>query len=140
VKGVAAGGAGATGHNIRFLRRVPVDPMTGQADWGMRSVQDDADSTSLGGNNVFECLLQVHGHGARWHKVFGLVRLVREREGMNKQNGRRWANAKGREFPARRAASRFFEMMIVISIIPDSRWDCRGDVPAVDSQGPASRC
>jgi general secretion pathway protein G len=54
VKGVAVGGAGATGHNIRFLRRIPVDPMTGQADWGMRSVQDDPDSQSWGGNNVFD--------------------------------------------------------------------------------------
>ena len=54
VKGVAVGGAGATGHNIRFLRRIPVDPMTGQTEWGMRSVQDDPDSTSWGGNNVFD--------------------------------------------------------------------------------------
>ena len=54
VKGVAVGATGATGHNIRFLRRIPVDPMTGQADWGMRSVQDDPDSTSWGGNNVFD--------------------------------------------------------------------------------------
>jgi len=54
VKGVAVGGTGATGHNIRFLRRIPVDPMTGQAEWGMRSVQDDPDSQSWGGDNVFD--------------------------------------------------------------------------------------
>jgi general secretion pathway protein G len=54
VKGVALGGSGAAGKNIRFLRRVPKDPMTGRADWGMRSVQDDADSTSWGGKNVFD--------------------------------------------------------------------------------------
>jgi general secretion pathway protein G len=54
VKGVALGGAGATGKNIRFLRRVPKDPMTGLTDWGMRSVQDDPDSTSWGGKNVFD--------------------------------------------------------------------------------------
>jgi len=54
VKGVALGAAGAGGKNIRFLRRVPVDPMTGHADWGMRSVQDDPDSTSWGGKNVFD--------------------------------------------------------------------------------------
>jgi general secretion pathway protein G len=54
VKGVSVGGAGATGHNIRFLRRIPVDPMTGQSDWGLRSVQDDPDSQSWGGNNVFD--------------------------------------------------------------------------------------
>jgi general secretion pathway protein G len=54
VKGVALGGAGATGKNMRFLRRVPVDPMTGHPDWGMRSVQDDPDSQSWGGKNVFD--------------------------------------------------------------------------------------
>ncbi len=54
VKGVSVGGAGAAGHNVRFLRRIPVDPMTGQADWGTRSVQDDPDSQSQGGNNVFD--------------------------------------------------------------------------------------
>jgi len=54
VKGVALGGSGGAGKNIRFLRRVPKDPMTGRIEWGMRSVQDDADSTSWGGKNVFD--------------------------------------------------------------------------------------
>jgi general secretion pathway protein G len=54
VKGVALGGAGATGKNIRFLRRIPVDPMTGHAEWGLRAVQDDPDSNSWGGKNVFD--------------------------------------------------------------------------------------
>jgi len=54
VKGVALGGTGAAGKNIRFLRRVPVDPMTGRPDWGLRSVQDDPDSNSWGGKNVFD--------------------------------------------------------------------------------------
>jgi len=54
VKGVAVGGTGAAGKNLRFLRRIPVDPMTGRADWGLRSVQDDPDSMSWGGNNVFD--------------------------------------------------------------------------------------
>lgn len=54
VKGVALGGSGAGGKNIRFLRRVPVDPMTGRAEWGLRSVQDDPDSNSWGGKNVFD--------------------------------------------------------------------------------------
>jgi general secretion pathway protein G len=40
--------------HVRFLRRVPVDPMTGRAEWGMRSVQDDQDSSSWGGKNVFD--------------------------------------------------------------------------------------
>jgi len=40
--------------HVRFLRRIPVDPMTGKAEWGMRAVQDDPDSTSWGGKNVFD--------------------------------------------------------------------------------------
>jgi len=39
---------------IRFLRKIPEDPMTGMADWGLRSVQDDPDSYSWGGQNVFD--------------------------------------------------------------------------------------
>jgi general secretion pathway protein G len=39
---------------IRFLRRLPVDPMTGNTDWGLRSMQDDPTSDSWGGQNVFD--------------------------------------------------------------------------------------
>ena len=39
---------------VRFLRRIPVDPMTGKDDWGMRSMQDDPNSDSWGGQNVFD--------------------------------------------------------------------------------------
>ncbi|MFZ0979681.1 MAG: type II secretion system protein, partial [Candidatus Acidiferrales bacterium] len=35
-----------TSQRVRYLREIPVDPMTGNTDWGLRSVQDDADSTS----------------------------------------------------------------------------------------------
>jgi general secretion pathway protein G len=52
VKGVQMG-AGAD-KKIRFLRKIPVDPITGQADWGLRAVQDDPDATSWGGKNVFD--------------------------------------------------------------------------------------
>jgi general secretion pathway protein G len=38
----------------RYLRRIPVDPLTGRAEWGLRSVQDDPDSTSWGGSNVYD--------------------------------------------------------------------------------------
>jgi len=40
--------------HVRFLRKIPVDPMTGKAEWGLRSVQDDADSDAWGGQDVFD--------------------------------------------------------------------------------------
>jgi len=40
--------------HVRFLRRVPVDPMTGTSNWGLRSAQDDPDTTSWGGQDVFD--------------------------------------------------------------------------------------
>lgn len=46
--------AGAPDRRIRFLRKIPVDPMTGTTDWGLRSVQDDADSDTWGGQDVFD--------------------------------------------------------------------------------------
>ena len=56
VKGVDVGGK-----KIRFLRRIPVDPMTGTTEWGMRSMQDDPDSTSWGGQNVFDVFTKAEG-------------------------------------------------------------------------------
>ncbi len=47
-------GVDVKGKKVKFLRRIPVDPMTGQADWGMRSMQDDPDNDSWGGQNVFD--------------------------------------------------------------------------------------
>lgn len=52
VEGVTVG-AGNTA-KVRFLRKIPADPMTGRADWGLRAVQDDPDSRSWGGSNVFD--------------------------------------------------------------------------------------
>src|ERR1700751_2088960 len=46
-------GAGQT-KKVRFLRRVPVDPMTGRAEWELQSLQDDPASRSWGGHNVFD--------------------------------------------------------------------------------------
>src|SRR6201981_923054 len=50
VKGVEAQG----GKKIRFLRSIPMDPMTKSTEWGLRSMQDDVDSDSWGGQNVFD--------------------------------------------------------------------------------------
>jgi general secretion pathway protein G len=44
----------ATGRKLKFLRRIPVDPMTHSADWGKRSYQDAPDATRWGGQNVFD--------------------------------------------------------------------------------------
>lgn len=52
VEGVRA--QGSVDKKIRFLRRLPVDPFTGKAEWGMRSTKDDPKSTSWGGQNVFD--------------------------------------------------------------------------------------
>ncbi len=45
---------GAVDRKLKFLRRIPVDPMTGEASWGQRCYQDDPDSTSWCGENVFD--------------------------------------------------------------------------------------
>ena len=39
---------------VKFLRRIPVDPMTGKAEWGLRSMKDDPKSDSYGGDSVFD--------------------------------------------------------------------------------------
>jgi general secretion pathway protein G len=52
VKGVQLGAG--DDKRIRFLRRIPVDPVTGRAEWGLRCVSDDPDSTSWCGKNVFD--------------------------------------------------------------------------------------
>src|SRR5262245_10568431 len=44
----------ATGRKLKFLRRIPIDPMTNDTEWGVRSYQDKPDSTSWGGQNVFD--------------------------------------------------------------------------------------
>jgi general secretion pathway protein G len=47
-------GGGDAIHHVRFLRHVPQDPMTGRTEWGLRAVQDDPDSGSWGGKDVFD--------------------------------------------------------------------------------------
>ena len=47
-------GVDVQGKKVRFLRKIPVDPMTGNTEWGLRSMQDDPDSDSWGEQNVFD--------------------------------------------------------------------------------------
>src|SRR3974390_1093964 len=56
-------GVDSNGKKIRFLRHVPVDPMTGTTEWGLRSMQDDLDSDSWGGQNVFDVYTKSDGTG-----------------------------------------------------------------------------
>jgi general secretion pathway protein G len=59
VEGVTLKGTATA--KYKFLRKLPVDPMTGTADWGMRSMQDDTDSRSWGGQNVFDVFSKSDG-------------------------------------------------------------------------------
>jgi general secretion pathway protein G len=43
-----------TGTKLKFLRKIPIDPMTHSTEWGLRSYQDKVDATSWGGQNVFD--------------------------------------------------------------------------------------
>ena len=45
---------GQVDKKVKFLRRIPIDPMTGEAEWGLRSYQDEPDSGSWGGENVYD--------------------------------------------------------------------------------------
>jgi general secretion pathway protein G len=54
----------AQGSKIRFLRRVPRDPLTGKNEWGLRSDQDDSKSTSWGGQNVFDVYTKSQDKGS----------------------------------------------------------------------------
>jgi general secretion pathway protein G len=60
VNGVARANS-ASGAKLRFLRRVPIDPMTGSADWGMRASGDSPTSRSWGGSNVFDVYSKSEG-------------------------------------------------------------------------------
>jgi general secretion pathway protein G len=53
----------AGGKKLRFLRHIPQDPMTGNTDWGLRSMQDDPQSDSWGGQNVFDVYSKSTGTG-----------------------------------------------------------------------------
>ena len=60
VEGVTAAND-ATGKKLKFLRRVPIDPMTHKNEWGLRSYQDKPDATRWGGQNVFDVYTTFEG-------------------------------------------------------------------------------
>jgi general secretion pathway protein G len=55
--------AGQIDRKLKLLRRIPVDPMTGEAEWGMRSFQDEPDSDTWGGENIFDVYSESSGVG-----------------------------------------------------------------------------
>jgi general secretion pathway protein G len=56
-------GVDANGKKLRFLRRIPIDPMTGKDEWGMRDMKDDPDSDSWSGDAVFDVYTKSEGTG-----------------------------------------------------------------------------
>ena len=60
VEGVSVVGD-ASGRKLKFLRRIPVDPMTNSTEWGKRAYQDKPDATSWGGQNVFDVYTKAQG-------------------------------------------------------------------------------
>ena len=54
-------GVDINGKKLRFLRKVPTDPMTGNTEWGQRSVQDDPKSETWGGQDVFDVFTKSGG-------------------------------------------------------------------------------
>jgi general secretion pathway protein G len=53
----------ASGRKLKFLRRIPIDPLTNSTEWGMRSYQDRPDSISWGGQNVYDVFTKSTGTG-----------------------------------------------------------------------------
>ena len=62
VEGVTAAND-ASGRKLKFLRRVPIDPMMNSTDWGLRAYQDEPDTTAWGGRNVFDVYTKSGGTG-----------------------------------------------------------------------------
>jgi general secretion pathway protein G len=56
-------GEDVQGKKVRFLRKIPIDPMSGTTEWGLRSMQDDPESDSFGGQSVFDVYTKSQGTG-----------------------------------------------------------------------------
>ena len=53
----------ASGRKLKFLRRIPIDPLTGSTDWGLRAYQDRPDAFAWGGQNVYDVYTKASGTG-----------------------------------------------------------------------------
>jgi len=58
---IPANQVGTTGNKVRFLRRLPEDPITGNSEWGVRAYKDDPNSSSSGGDDVFDVFSKSDG-------------------------------------------------------------------------------
>jgi len=56
-------GVDVSGKKVRYLRKIQIDPMTGTTEWGLRSMQDDPDSDSFGGQGVFDVYTKSRDEG-----------------------------------------------------------------------------
>jgi general secretion pathway protein G len=63
VVGVDSAGDASSSHKLKFLRRIPIDPMTGKSEWGLRAYEDKPDSKSWGGQDVFDVYSKSEGTG-----------------------------------------------------------------------------
>ena len=71
VDGIKA--TGSVDKKMKYLRRIPKDPMTNSYEWGLRSDRDDPDLAVLGRSERIRCVHQEHGQGARWNSLFHMV-------------------------------------------------------------------
>ena len=78
------------GRKLKFLRRVPMDPMTRSHEWGMRSYQDDPDSTSWGGQNVYDVYTKSGGVALDGTKYARLVARAAARVGPTRRASGGW--------------------------------------------------
>ena len=68
-------GVDVQGKKVRFLRHIPIDPMTGTDDWGLRSMQDDPEQRLMGRPECFRRLLKIRRRGSGRNEILGLVIL-----------------------------------------------------------------
>ena len=66
---VPANVVGTSENRVRFLRRLPIDPMTGDTEWGLRAYKDKPDSTSWGGEDVFDVYSKSNGEAHERNEV-----------------------------------------------------------------------
>ena len=96
---------GSVDKKMKYLRRIPKDPMTNSFEWGLRSTATIRTSQILGRPERIRCVHQEHGQGARWDSIFRMVSKLDE------------VAVPQRRPERRRFGFTFIELMIVMAII-----------------------